>query len=100
MIEAVIFDLDGVLVTTDEFHYLAWKDLAESIGITDFTKEDKTKGSLSSFFLMKKRGSARLRTRVVMWLLRCNLRSAREYAKAYSYLIVFERRKHGRRKTV
>lgn len=27
--EAVIFDLDGVLCTTDNFHYLAWKDLAD-----------------------------------------------------------------------
>ena len=29
MVLGVIFDLDGVLVTTDEFHYLAWKKLAE-----------------------------------------------------------------------
>ncbi|MDY3030673.1 MAG: HAD hydrolase-like protein [Clostridia bacterium] len=29
MIKAVIFDLDGVLVTTDELHFSAWKRLAE-----------------------------------------------------------------------
>jgi beta-phosphoglucomutase len=29
-IKAVIFDLDGVIVSTDEFHYQAWKKLAES----------------------------------------------------------------------
>lgn len=40
MVEAVIFDLDGVLVTTDELHYLAWKTLADKIGISGFTKED------------------------------------------------------------
>ncbi len=40
MIRAVIFDLDGVLVTTDELHYLAWKELADELGITTFTKED------------------------------------------------------------
>lgn len=40
MIEAVIFDLDGVLVTTDELHYEAWKRLGKEIGITNFTKED------------------------------------------------------------
>lgn len=40
MIKAVIFDLDGVLVTTDELHYEAWKALAEELGITGFTKED------------------------------------------------------------
>ena len=40
MIKAVIFDLDGVLVTTDELHYRAWKKLAEQEGITGFTRED------------------------------------------------------------
>lgn len=29
MIKGVIFDLDGVLVTTDELHYRAWKRLAD-----------------------------------------------------------------------
>lgn len=29
MIKAVIFDLDGVLVFTDHFHYLAWKAIAD-----------------------------------------------------------------------
>jgi beta-phosphoglucomutase len=29
MIEAVIFDLDGVIVTTDEYHYQAWNRLAQ-----------------------------------------------------------------------
>ena len=32
-LEAVIFDLDGVLVHTDRFHYLAWKQLADEEGI-------------------------------------------------------------------
>ncbi|WP_078549575.1 beta-phosphoglucomutase [Litchfieldia alkalitelluris] len=27
--QAVIFDLDGVIVTTDEFHYKAWKAIAD-----------------------------------------------------------------------
>lgn len=30
---AVIFDLDGVLVTTDELHYRAWKQMADREGI-------------------------------------------------------------------
>lgn len=38
--KAVIFDLDGVICSTDEYHYLAWKALAEIIGITDFSRED------------------------------------------------------------
>ena len=33
MIQGVIFDLDGVLVTTDELHYRAWKALADREGI-------------------------------------------------------------------
>ncbi len=33
MIHAVIFDLDGVLVSTDECHYQAWKRMAEEEGI-------------------------------------------------------------------
>ena len=32
-IKAVIFDLDGVIVSTDEFHYLAWKRIADENGI-------------------------------------------------------------------
>lgn len=31
--KAVIFDLDGVLVTTDEYHYRAWKKLADEENI-------------------------------------------------------------------
>jgi beta-phosphoglucomutase len=38
-IQGVIFDLDGVLVTTDEYHYLGWKRLAEELGIP-FSRED------------------------------------------------------------
>lgn len=38
MIKAVIFDLDGVIVSTDEFHYQAWKKLADKEGIF-FNKE-------------------------------------------------------------
>ena len=29
----VIFDLDGVICSTDEYHYLAWKALAERLNI-------------------------------------------------------------------
>lgn len=33
MIEGVIFDLDGVLVTTDDCHYEAWKRMADEEGM-------------------------------------------------------------------
>lgn len=39
MIQAVIFDLDGVLVTTDECHFQAWKAMADEAGIP-FTRKD------------------------------------------------------------
>ena len=38
-IQAVIFDLDGVIVSTDEFHFQAWKQLADAEGIP-FTRQD------------------------------------------------------------
>ena len=31
--QAVIFDLDGVICSTDEYHYQAWKQMADSMGI-------------------------------------------------------------------
>lgn len=43
MIKGVIFDLDGVLVSTDELHFKAWKKLSEELGITNFTKEDNAR---------------------------------------------------------
>nr|WP_314278133.1 beta-phosphoglucomutase [uncultured Peptostreptococcus sp.] len=33
MIKGVIFDLDGVITDTAKLHYIAWKNLAKSIGI-------------------------------------------------------------------
>lgn len=33
MIEGIIFDLDGVIVHTDKFHYLGWKKMADRLGI-------------------------------------------------------------------
>ena len=40
MIRGVIFDLDGVLASTDELHYRAWKKLAQELGINNFTRAD------------------------------------------------------------
>ena len=33
MMKAFIFDLDGVLVFTDKYHYQAWKEMADRMGI-------------------------------------------------------------------
>ena len=38
-IEACIFDLDGVIVDTAKYHFIAWRALAEELGFT-FTMED------------------------------------------------------------
>lgn len=40
---AVIFDLDGVICSTDEYHYLAWKSLADMLGIQNFGREDNAR---------------------------------------------------------
>lgn len=40
MIKGIVFDLDGVLVSTDELHYQAWKRLADEMGITGFNRDD------------------------------------------------------------
>ena len=39
MIKGFLFDLDGVIVDTAKYHFLAWKRLADEIGI-NFTLED------------------------------------------------------------
>lgn len=39
MIEACIFDLDGVIVNTAKYHFIAWRALAEELGFV-FTVQD------------------------------------------------------------
>lgn len=41
----IIFDLDGVIVNTAQYHYLGWKRLADNLGIAfDEKKNEKLKG--------------------------------------------------------
>ncbi len=43
--KGIIFDLDGVLLSTDHFHYLGWKALADRLGIPfDEKKNDLLRG--------------------------------------------------------
>ena len=45
MYKAVIFDLDGVICFTDEYHYLAWKKIADTIGVQfDRKKNNRLRG--------------------------------------------------------
>ena len=39
MIQAVLFDLDGVLVSTDEYHYRSWKKLSDEEGFNFYDHE-------------------------------------------------------------
>lgn len=39
MIKACIFDLDGVIVDTAKYHYVAWRKMANELGF-DFTEEE------------------------------------------------------------
>lgn len=41
MLKGVIFDLDGVLLSTDKYHYLAWKALADKLNIPFDEKVNK-----------------------------------------------------------
>ncbi len=44
-IKAVIFDLDGVITDTSEYHYLAWKKLADKLSISfDREKNEQFRG--------------------------------------------------------
>ena len=43
--KAIIFDLDGVICSTDEYHYQAWKALADRLGIPfDRTINNRLRG--------------------------------------------------------
>jgi len=53
-ISGAIFDLDGVITDTSEFHYLAWKRLADEEGIPfDRSKNDALRG-ISRFESLQK----------------------------------------------
>lgn len=43
--QGIIFDLDGVICFTDEYHYLAWKRLADELGLAfDREKNNRLRG--------------------------------------------------------
>ncbi|WP_425421904.1 beta-phosphoglucomutase [Phaeodactylibacter xiamenensis] len=42
MIKAFIFDLDGVIVDTAKYHFIAWRRMANAVG-SDFTEEENEK---------------------------------------------------------
>jgi hypothetical protein len=42
MLKACLFDLDGVIVDTARYHFVAWREIAEELGFV-FTEEDNEK---------------------------------------------------------
>ncbi len=61
LLKAVLFDLDGVITDSAHYHYLAWKALADELGI-DFDEEynEKLKGvsRMASLELILQNGEA------------------------------------------
>ena len=41
--KGIIFDLDGVICSTDEYHYQAWQALADEIGAAGFCRADNAR---------------------------------------------------------
>lgn len=63
MIEACIFDLDGVIVDTARYHYIAWREIAEELGFV-FSKDDNERlkgiGRLESLEILLQIGKIKL----------------------------------------
>lgn len=80
-IQAVVFDLDGVITDTAHYHYLAWKALAEGEGVAfDEAFNEELKG-------VDRMGS----------LNRILARSSREYSDAEKERLAFAKNEHYKR---
>ena len=44
--KAIIFDLDGVICSTDHYHYLAWKSLADDLNIPFDEKDNENEADI------------------------------------------------------
>lgn len=51
---AFIFDLDGVIVDTARFHFIAWKMIADNLGIPFSEKENEDLKGVSRVDSLKK----------------------------------------------
>ena len=62
MLKGIIFDLDGVITDTAEYHYLAWKKTAEEIGVPfdrEFNEELKGVSRMESLYKILDHGNVR-----------------------------------------
>lgn len=72
MIKGLIFDLDGVIVSTEKNHFLAWKRIADELGITFTEKENESLKGISrrdSLFSILKLGNISLQKKKIDQLL-------------------------------
>lgn len=74
VLKAVIFDLDGVITDTAEYHYQAWKHLSNKLGIPfdrKFNECLKGIGRIKSLELILERGNIKLseskKTELAVW---------------------------------
>ncbi|WP_231731000.1 beta-phosphoglucomutase [Lacimicrobium alkaliphilum] len=70
-IKAFIFDLDGVLTDTAEYHFLAWKALADQLGVEfDKTDNEQLKGvdRMGSLQFILQKGGLRLPEKQILEL--------------------------------
>ncbi|MDO4620424.1 MAG: beta-phosphoglucomutase [Lachnospiraceae bacterium] len=61
--QAIIFDLDGVICHTDQYHYQAWKQMADGLGIAiDESINDQLRGvsRMASLEIILKEGGVQL----------------------------------------
>ena len=87
MLKCVIFDLDGVLVSTDEYHYLAWKTLADRLEIPfDRTDNLRQRGvsRMDSLEILLEKSSRSFSAREKQELAEEKNRIYREYLKNLS----------------
>jgi beta-phosphoglucomutase len=62
LLKGIIFDLDGVITDTAEYHYLAWKKTAEAIGVPfdrEFNEELKGVSRMDSLYKILDHGGIR-----------------------------------------
>lgn len=82
MIKALIFDLDGVIVDTAKYHYVAWRKLANDLGF-DFTEKDneslKGVSRMTSLDILLEIGGKKLRNEEKLLLAEKKNKNYREF---------------------
>lgn len=74
MIRAFLFDLDGVLTDTSEFHFLGWKRLADELGVPFDRQDNEALRGVSrrELLLLLLKGHPASEEQIVDWMERKN----------------------------